>query len=100
MNYPVSMAILQNLNTTLHTFCNSSNASLDETFDILERTIKENATVLLHHFLKPYIESFVQGLFDIIDTIDDFADLLLNWLFDRVSLTTAEVTLTIWAVRE
>jgi len=100
MNDPVSMAILQNLNTTLHAFCNGSNASLDETFDMVERTIKENATVLLHHFLKPYIESFVQGLFDVIDTIDDFAEMLLNWLFDRVSLTTAEVTLTIWAVRE
>jgi hypothetical protein len=100
VNDPVSTLILQNLNTTLHTFCNNSNASLDETFDIVERTIEENATALLHHFLTPYIESFVQGLFDVIDTVDDFAEMLVNWLFDRVSLTTAEVTLTLWAVRE
>jgi hypothetical protein len=99
-NDPISKAILQNLNTTLHTFCNGSNASLDEAFDILEKTIKENATILIHHFLKPYIESFVQGLFDVIDTIDDFAERLITWLFDQVSLTTAEVTHTIWAVRE
>jgi hypothetical protein len=45
-------------------------------------------------------ESFVQGLFDVIDTIDDFAEMLVNWLFDRISLTTADVTLTIWTVRD
>ena len=99
MNDPLSNAILQHLNSTLHAVCNVSNSSLDETFHMVERTIIENATALVHQFLTQYIESFVQSLFDIIDTVDDFAETLLNWLFDRVSLTTAEVTLTIWAVR-
>ena len=100
LNNPVSNAILQNLNIALHTFCNDSNCSLDEIFVRVERTIKENATILLHRVLDPHIEAFVQRLFDIIDTIDDFAETLVNWLFDRVSLTTADVTLTIWTVRE
>jgi hypothetical protein len=97
---PVSEAILEKLNTTLHTLCNSSSLSLDDAFDTCERMIKENATILLHAFLFPYIQSFVRGLFDVIDTIDDFAEMLINWLFDRLSLNTADVTLTIWTVRE
>jgi hypothetical protein len=97
---PVSAAILQELNTTLHTLLNNSSLSLDDAFDTCERMIKENATVLLHALLLPYIESFVRGLFDVIDTVDDLAEMLINWLFDRISLDTAEVTLTIWTVRE
>jgi hypothetical protein len=99
MNDAVSIMILQNLNTTFHIFCNDSNTSLDETFAAVARLIKENILVLLHQVFIPYIESFVQDLFVVIDTIDDFADLLLDWLFEQISLSTAEVTLTLWTVR-
>ena len=97
---PVADGFLQELNTTLHTLCNNDSLSLDGTFSACERMIKQNASVLLHAILDPYIESFVRYLFDGIDTIDDFAEMLVDWLFDRISLTTADVTLTIWTVRE
>lgn len=100
VNDPVSGEILQKLNTTLHHFCNGSYTSLDDVFDACETMIKENVTVLLKNFLDPYIASFVQNIFDIIDKIDDFAEMLVNWLFDRISLNTAEVTLTSWVVRK
>jgi hypothetical protein len=97
---PVSKTILEDLNTTVHTFCNGSFPSLDDAIGACEIMIKENVTMLLKGFLDSYIESFVESIFDVIDTIHDFAEMLVNWLFDRVSLNTAIVTLTIWAVRE
>ena len=96
---PVADGILQEFNTTLHTLCGNSTLLFDDAFDACDHMIKENATVLLNAVLDPYIASFVQGLFDGIDTIDDFAEQLINWLFDRIALTTADVTLTMWTVR-
>ena len=100
INDPLSQTILEHLNTTLHTLCNGSFPCFNDAIAACETRIKENVTTLLKSFLDPYIESFVQGVFDVIDTIHDFAEMLVNWLFDRISLNTAEVTLTIWTVRE
>jgi hypothetical protein len=97
---PVTHWILESINATIHQLLNSSFGSLNEAFDALQIMIRENVTILVKNFLDPYIEAFVTAVFDIIDATMDFAEMLIDWLFDRISLNTAEVTLTIWVVRE
>jgi hypothetical protein len=62
--------------------------------------IKEQITVLIKGYLDPIIETFVNSIFTVIDTIIDFTEMLVDWLFDRISLNKAEMMLTIWVVRE
>jgi hypothetical protein len=69
-------------------------------FHVCESAIKENLTILLKGYLESLLEVFVNHLLDTIDTIRDFSDLLIDWLFDSISLNKATVTLTIWVVRE
>ncbi len=54
----------------------------------------------MKNYFDPYIETFVTSVFDVIDTIVDFTEMLMDWLFDRISLNKAEMMLTIWVVRE
>jgi len=97
---PVTHWILKEINTTLHQLLNCSFGSLDEAFDALQVMIQEKITTLVKNSLDPCIETFVITLFDIIDAAIDFTEMLIDWLFDRISLNEAEVTLTIWVVRE
>ncbi|DAC72665.1 MAG TPA: hypothetical protein DSN98_04080 [Thermoplasmata archaeon] len=97
---PLSQSILTSLNSTLHDLLNGSFDSLDEAFDAAESMIKEKINTLVKGFIDPLIEAFVNGLLDVIDNIKDFSEMLIDWLFDRVSLDKAEVMLTIWVVRE
>jgi hypothetical protein len=97
---PVTHWILEDINTTIHQLLNSSFGSLNEAFDALQLMIQENVTILIKNFLDPHIEMFVTTVFDIIDATMDFAEMIIDWLFDRISLNKAEVTLTIWVVRE
>jgi hypothetical protein len=99
-NNPVSQWILQQLNTTLNGMLNGTFTSLDEVFGACEAKIKEQVTELVKSFLDSYIETFVIFVFDVVDTVEDFADIVVDWLLDRICLNTADVTLTIWAVRE
>ncbi len=73
---------------------------MDEAFDACETIIKEQVTAFVKNYLDPYIETFVTSVFDVIDTIVDFTEMLMDWLFDRISLNKAEMMLTIWVVRE
>ncbi len=79
---------------------NGSFGSLDEAFDACETMIKEQVTALVKNYLDSYIETFVTSVFDVIDKIVDFTEMLMDWLFDRISLNKAEMMLTIWVVRE
>jgi hypothetical protein len=97
---PLSQSILSMLNSTIHEMLNGSFGSLDEAFDACETMIKEQITVLIKGYLDPIIETFVDTLFTVLDTIRDFTEMLMDWLFDRISLNKAEVMLTIWVVRE
>jgi hypothetical protein len=97
---PLSQWILQELNTTIHGMFNGTFNSLDEALDACEAKIKEQVTALVKSFLDSYIETFVIFMFNVIDAVVDFADMLVDWLFDRICLNAADATLTIWAVRE
>jgi hypothetical protein len=97
---PLSQSILFEMNHTIHGMFNGSFGSLDEAFVAFELMIKEKITILLKNFLDPLLETFVAYVFDFIDTMIDFTNMLIDWLFDRISLNKAEVVLTIWVVRE
>lgn len=96
----LSRSILGQLNTTLHQMFNGSFATLNEALEACEAAIKDRITSILEGYLDSLLETFVSYIFDIIDTIIDFSDLLIDWLFDSVSLNRAEAMLTIWVVRE
>jgi hypothetical protein len=97
---PLSSLLLDRLNEAFGFFVNTSGGSLNETFTACEALIIEQVTGFLKNFLDPIIESFVDTMFNGLDLVKNFADHLIDWLFDRISLVTAEVTLTLWVVRE
>ncbi|MCX6661002.1 MAG: hypothetical protein NTY91_00450 [Euryarchaeota archaeon] len=97
---PLSQAILMQLNTTLDDMFNGSFDSLNDAFDACESAIKERIILLIQGYIDSLLEVFVDTLFDVIDTIMDFSEMLIDLLFDCISLNKAEVMLTIWVVRE
>jgi hypothetical protein len=97
---PLSQAILLQLNTTLGELFNGSFDSLDDAFDACESAIKQRIILLIQDFIDFLLETFVDTLFDVMDTIMDFSEMLIDLLFDCISLNRAEVMLTIWMVRE
>jgi len=97
---PLSQAILMLLNETLGNLFNVSFDSLDEAFDACESAIKDRIILLIHSFIDALLETFVNTLFDVIDTIIDFSEMLIDFLFDSISLNRGEAMLTIWVVRE
>jgi hypothetical protein len=99
VNNPLSMMILEGFNTTFHLLVNGSFDSFGEVFAACETYLTEQVTGFLKIIVDPLIVGFVNIVFDSIDMIQGFATQLINWLFDSIALSTAEVTLTIWAVR-
>ncbi len=97
---PLSQAILMQLNATLGGLLNGSFDSLNDAFDACESAIKERIILLIQGYIDSLLEAFVNTLFDIIDSIMDFSEMLIDLLFDCISLNKAEVMLTIWVVRE
>jgi hypothetical protein len=97
---PYSNTLLEQLNGTISSILNTSFLTLNDALDACETFIKEHMTVLFSEYLDALLESFVNTLLDIIDTINGFNEMLLDFLFDRISLNSAEVMLTIWVVRE
>jgi hypothetical protein len=97
---PLSQTILKQLNATLGGMFNESFGTLDEAFDACESAIKERIILLIREYIDALLEIFVNTLFDVIDTIMDFSEMLIDLLFDCISLNKAEVMLTIWVVRE
>ncbi len=100
VSHPLSQAILMSLNATLGELFNGSFDSLNKAFEVCERAIKDRIVQLIQESIDTILEIFVHALFDIIDTIMDFSEMLIDLLFDCISLNRAEVMLTIWAVRE
>jgi len=75
--------------------------SLIEGFDALEVAIKDNVTNTIASFIDPYVQYFVDDVFEQINTNGsvDIEGMLVDWLFERISLNKAEVVLTVWGAR-
>ena len=97
---PLSQSMLMQLTIALNKLLNGSFGSLDDVLDACESKIRQQISDLLRGVLDPLIDGFVNGIFECIETIKDFAEMLVDWFFDRISLDKAEVVLTIWVVRE
>jgi hypothetical protein len=97
---PLSQAILMQLNATLGGMLNGSFDSLNDAFDACESAIKERIILLIQGYIDSLLEAFVNTLFDVIDSVIDFSEMLIDLLFNCISLNKAEVMLTIWVVRE
>jgi hypothetical protein len=97
---PLSQAILSQLNATLGGMFNGTFDSLKDAFDACESAIKERIILLIHGYIDSILEFFISTLFDVVDMVMDFSEMLIDLLFDCISLNKAEVMLTIWMVRE
>jgi hypothetical protein len=97
---PLSDAILIQMNRTLGGMFNGSFDSLDDVITACETAIKGRIIQLLKGYIDTVLQIFVDTLFNVIDTIIDFSEMLIDMLFDCISLNKAEVKLTIWVVRE
>lgn len=97
---PFSEMILSVLNETIQTSLNDTCGSLEEAFDACEKMVTQKIRELIKQFSDPYIESCATYLLQCVDLLMDSADFLIDWLCDRISINTAEATLTIWVVRE
>jgi hypothetical protein len=95
---PISNAIKDELSNLLSDFIAIPFGTLEEGFEILEDTIKTEVKNIIDGFIDPYIQNLIDYIFNQIDVIDIY-DLLSEWLFDRISINKAEVTLTVWKVR-
>jgi hypothetical protein len=100
VNNPFSQAILNLLNTTLGEMFNGSFDSLQDAFDACEAAINQRIAQVIQDSIDIVLEVFVHTLFDVIDTIMDFSEMLIDLLFENISINRAEVKLTIWVVRE
>jgi hypothetical protein len=99
INNLFSQAILMQLNATLGAMFNTSFDSLQDAFDACEAAINQRITQMIQDSIDSILEVFVDSLFDVIDTTMDFSEMLIDWLFETISLNNAEVQLTIWVVR-
>jgi len=95
---PIFAMINETLAELLSDLIGDAFNSLDEGFDTLEYAIKENVTTMVGNSLTPYIDQFVNDVFEQIDALD-IADILAELLFERISINKAEVALTIWEAR-
>jgi hypothetical protein len=96
----LSDAMLEILNKTLGSLLNGTFDSFDEVIDACQNAIKERIISLLRQTIDAVLQIFTDRLFDVIDTIIDFSEMLLDLLFDSISLNRGEMKLTIWVVRE
>ncbi len=97
---PIMQGIYDELNNSIQGLLNTSLGTLNEVFNTFELAIKENITLILKGFLDSYISVFVDNVFDVIDMGVDFAEMLIDWFFERISIDKAQVVLTIWVARE
>ena len=73
---------------------------LTDALDELENQTCNFVINLVRDMLNPYIESFIVDVLQEIDAgVFDLESVVFDWLFERVSLTRAEVTLTVWEAR-
>jgi hypothetical protein len=98
--HALSQSLLTQLTGAMGMLLNESFGSFADVLEIVESMIVEQISDLLRGTLDSLIDDFVNTLFNGMETIKKFAEHLVNWLFDRISLNKAEVLLTIWVVRE
>lgn len=98
MENPVVHLLTDSLNQSLQTFLNISWGTLDETLETFKRIIQENITRTLKTFFTPLIDQFIKSLFHVLEILQKFVDIIIDWLFDMISFNTADVTLTIWEI--
>ncbi|MGF3584411.1 MAG: hypothetical protein ACQXXD_01670 [Thermoplasmatota archaeon] len=96
---PIMQGIYDELNNSIHGLLSLPFGNLNEAFNILESAIKDNVTCVIKGFIDPYLSVFVENIFDLIDKGVDFAEMLTEWLFERISIDRAYVVLTIWEAR-
>jgi hypothetical protein len=96
----LSSVLFEEFNTTFQSLMNGSFGSFDASFTACEAVISEQIQGLLKNYFDPFLNDCVECLLDSIDMITEFASRLVDWLFDCISVATAEVTLTLWVVRE
>ncbi len=97
---PLSDVILGELNRTLGGMLNGTFDCFDDVIKACETAIKERIISLVQETIDTILQVFVDALFDVIDMMIDFSEMILDFLFDCISLNRAEVKLTIWVVRE
>jgi hypothetical protein len=75
---------------------------LTTALDELENQTRNFTVNLVHNALDPYIDDFAESIVDIlyVGGLVDAIKSIPDWLFDRISISKGEVTLTIWEVRE
>jgi len=95
---PLANVIKNELNDTLSRVLGTVFDTLREGFDLLEEKIKTEIYNIVCGFIDPHIQNFIKVVFDQTYNLDIY-DLLSEWLFDRVSINQAEVTLMVWEVR-
>ncbi|MFH1100649.1 MAG: hypothetical protein V1726_01245 [Methanobacteriota archaeon] len=96
---PLIQGFLEAVNESLVDMLGFPVGSISDALDYLKTMIKENVTVLVKSFLDPYLTFFVETVFNYLDEGLEFVDLLCDWLFDRLSISKADITLTIWEAR-
>lgn len=95
---PIAKAVADEINKTIQDIIGNAFGSLSEGFDQLETYIKTEIENTLDSVALPYIESFIDFIFEEMDAIDMY-NFVAIWLFDRISVNKAEVRLMIWEVR-
>lgn len=95
---PIAKVVADEINKTIQGIIGDAFGSLSDGFDKLERYFITEIENMLDSVVLPYIESFIDFVFEEIDTIDIY-NFVLSWLFDRISINKAEVRLTVWEAR-
>jgi hypothetical protein len=74
---------------------------LTDALDDLENQTRNFTINVVHNILNPYIDSFAESIVDkiYIGQLVDIIKSIPDWLFDRISISKGEVTLTIWEAR-
>ncbi len=95
---PIADAIKNELNNTLSSILGGTFGTLSMGFDLLEEKIKTEINNIVSGFIDPYIQNFIDVVFNQSNTLD-IPGFLSEWLFDRISINKAKVNLVVWEVR-
>ena len=95
---PIAKVLADEINKIIQEIIGDNFGSLSDGFDRLGVYLITEIENMLNSVVLPYIESFIDFVFEEIDTIDIY-NFVLSWLFDRISINKAEVRLTVWGAR-
>jgi len=99
---PLVKSIQEEITTTIIEYLELPIGTLLTTaLDELENQTRNFTINLVHNTLNPYIYDFAGSIVDIlyVGELVDAIKSIPDWLFDRISISKGEVTLTIWEVR-